>query len=71
MDESKRTFDIVYIDPDGKFDETEFDIVNAPVDKMMSEIVTLFNAFCEETYHVHFCELHEISEVPYDGGKEE
>ena len=61
-----RTFDVRYKDPDGKIDETEFDINDTDVDAMFSELNDLFVAFCRETYNT-LCEIVQVWEFPYDG----
>lgn len=68
-----RTFNVVYYDPEGKEDETQFDISDGPVDEMLNELIDLFGIFCDETYKSarSMCEAIRVYEVPYDGEEEQ
>ena len=64
-----RTFNIRYYDPNGREDETQFDICDVDFVSMFNDLINLFEDFCEETYKTDRtpCEIIRIYEVPYDG----
>ena len=65
-----RTFNVQYLDPGNKEDETQFDIEDADFVNMFNELAGLFGGFCSEHYKDDPCWIMSIEEVPYDGEEE-
>jgi len=68
--QTKRTFNVNYIDPENMEDQTQFDIEDADFVTMFNDLVGLFGRFCAENYDDDPCWIMDIEEVPYDGEEE-
>lgn len=70
--QAKRTFNVRYYDPEGKTDETQFDLDDTDFVTMFNDLTKLFAQFCSDTYKSAqgMCEIVQIEEVPYDGEEE-